>query len=166
MVGYRTGLSVATVESAKLMLAEATRIDVVKYIRDKAEALRQYAKQAGDSLGSAEPRRPDSVACRAACRWNWFRSWSASRGRYSYCNFIPRWNELRECWTETHIAPTTAHRWQKIAEVPEDTLRGTSASCATKWRTDHGSVPSAWPRTNRGQPWSRDGLYSGPLPLQ
>ena len=48
-----TALTRSTVERAKLMLAEVNAVDVVKNIRDKAEALRQYMKQAGWS-GSAE----------------------------------------------------------------------------------------------------------------
>lgn len=124
MVGARTGLSPAVVEHAKLMLAEATRIDVVKDIRDKAEALRQYAKQAGDSLEAQNLAAEIKLRAerRAGELVSELEREQGKRTDLQLHSTMER--SYREVLAETHIAPTTAHRWQKIAEVPEDTFEG------------------------------------------
>jgi hypothetical protein len=53
---------------AKRELALVTRIDEIKEIRDKAEALRAYAKQAGESL---EMQITRCYRFRCLLWWNW-----------------------------------------------------------------------------------------------
>lgn len=100
-------------------LAEARTIDEVKHVRDRAEALRLYSKQAGESLEMqnaiaeiklrAERRAAELLAELPRGR----------AGRPGRNSSQPATN-FEDALRELEIPRSTAYRWQAEATVPED----------------------------------------------
>lgn len=103
-------------ESLRL-LAEAKTIDEVKNIRDKAEALRMYVKQQGESLEIQNVAA--EIKIRAERRAGWLLAempknvGAATRLHDATTPSPPSLEDLG-------IDKFQSHRWQKIATVPED----------------------------------------------
>lgn len=99
-------------EQARTALAAAHRIDEVKDIRDKAEALRAYARQAGDIEmfnWAAE------IKLRAERRAGEMLSDMAERGERA----LSGKESHRETLKTLGLAKNESHRWQRAAAVPE-----------------------------------------------
>ena len=131
-----TELTPAIVERVKLMLAEVHNLDTIKDIRDKAEALRQYAKQAGDSWEAQNHAAEIKV-------WSERRGGELLRelergepsrlrdddGMFTVDSMMESTvSPYRSALTESDIAPTTAHRWQLLATIPEEVFSETISS--------------------------------------
>lgn len=99
-------------EKARYELAQATRIDEVKVIRDKAQALRAYIKQQGESLTMqnqcaeitlrAERRAGEMLADNESIH--------AGGGALSHDTTLP----------DLGISKDQSSNWQKIAGMPEE----------------------------------------------
>lgn len=111
--------AIAHLTRAKADLAAATTIQEVKQIRDKAEALRTYQRQAG--LGLEAQNLCAEIKLRAERRAGELLSETprAERGRpvktLHAATILPRLKDLG-------IERTEAHRWQAIASVSETRL--------------------------------------------
>lgn len=131
---HQNGVTLATVEQAKIMLAQVSAVDVAKDIRDKAEALRQYMKQAGDGLQAQNYAA--EIKLRAERRGGeLLRELERAPGARTDVqphSTMEQGSEYRAALTDNNIAPVTAHRWQAIASIPEDqfdeVISGTLAS--------------------------------------
>ena len=100
----------------------AKKIDEVKEIRDKAEALRVYAKQQGQGLEMQNACA--EIKIRAERRaGELLREMERSKGGYA-CLFQPEtsMSEYSAALSEANVSRATAHRWQTIAELPEETF--------------------------------------------
>lgn len=105
-------------DKAKTALAKATKIDDVKQIRDKAEALRAYARQSGESLEMqnqcaeiklrAERRGGELIAKMP-------KQHGGKRDRMGLQRETPLPLELKD----VGISKIQSHRWQKIAGLPQ-----------------------------------------------
>ena len=105
---------------AKQELALAKEIDEVKEIRDKAEALRMYARQAGHSLDMqnqcaeikirAERRAGEMLIIRPK------QHGARPADKPSATGSHDETPSLRELG----IKKMQSHRWQKIASIPEE----------------------------------------------
>lgn len=114
-------------EAAKRALAEARTIDEVKQIRDKAEALRLYVKQQGDSLEMqndiaeiklrAERRAGELLAEMEKAKGNA----GTMAGRDSSGGFILKPPEGdAPTLADLGISKSQSHRWQIEASLPEE----------------------------------------------
>ena len=107
-------------------IAQAHRVDDVKDIRDRAAALRQYARQVGESLENQN--RMAEIKLRAERRagellGEFERNEGAGAGRPSIIestvDSIIEPSPYRTALIENNIANGTAGRWQQIARLPE-----------------------------------------------
>lgn len=102
---------------AKRELALATKIDEVKEIRDRAEALRVYAKQAGEGL--IMQNQCAEMKIRAERRGGELlgeqekHKGAATPSHDKRALFLPKLKDLG-------IDHNQSHRWQQIASVPEE----------------------------------------------
>ena len=105
-------------EQARTALAEAHRVDEVKAIRDKAQALAAYARQAKDNelIGWATEikvraeRRAGEMLAQVE---------RAQAGRPAKNSFHDGTN-YQQALKENGVAKVTAHRWQQLAAIPEE----------------------------------------------
>lgn len=105
-------------DAARVALAEARSIDEVKAIRDKAEALRLYARQAGESLEMQNDIA--EIKLRAERRaGELLKEIERSQGGRPAGNTDQPGPSFRSEIDDAGIAATTAKRWQAIAGVPE-----------------------------------------------
>lgn len=102
------------VAQARQALEQAKTIDEVKLIRDKAEALRGYAKQAGDSLELQQ------AACEVKIR-------AERKAGAMLAASVPKGRPAKKDTTmgsfslaDIGITNNQSSRWQLIASVPED----------------------------------------------
>lgn len=105
-------------DAARVALAEARSIDEVKAIRDKAEALRLYARQAGESLEMQNDIAEIKLRAERRAGELLKEVERAERGRpigktLHDATFIP------PTLADLGIERTQSHRWQAIADVPE-----------------------------------------------
>lgn len=104
---------------AKQEIALATKIDEVKEIRDKAEALRIYSKQAGHSFEMQN--QCAEIKVRAERRaGELLREKESAQGKRT--DLVPRWNQVdnKKTLDDLGISKKQSHRWKQIASIPED----------------------------------------------
>ena len=106
------------------LLTTVTRIDEAKDIRDKAEALRVYARQAGESLQNQN--KIAAIKLRAERRTGQLLK-ELERGtpgvKPDELKTIEVFNsEYRAALIENNIAQTTANRFQSLDDIPEETF--------------------------------------------
>ena len=110
------------------LIETVSRVDEVKDIRDKAEALRVYAKQAGESLQNQN--KVAAIKLRAERRIGELLG-ELERGQGNRFTVehstmeSSTFSEYRTALTENNIAQTTANRFQSLAEIPEDIFEET-----------------------------------------
>ena len=119
--------ALAKLSAATYALAEAKTLDDVKHIIDIAEAARTYARAA--RLGLEAANHAAEVKLRAERKAGELlqqleRAPGPGRGNTEEKIFqagksFPE-SEYRAVLTDSDIAPTTAHRWQTVAQVPEE----------------------------------------------
>lgn len=113
--------ALAKLSAATTALAQARTLDEVKQIIDIAEAARTYARAA--KLGLEASNHAAEVKLRAERKaGELLQQLERSKGgdRHS-STFQPGiLSEYRAVLTESEIAPTTAHRWQTVAQVPDE----------------------------------------------
>lgn len=112
--------SLTRYDSMRLAIMEAHSIDDVKEIRDKAEALRQYAKQAGESLENQNMIA--EIKLRAERRaGELLRDTNRSEGGRppKTPDSVSVVSEYRQVLEQAQLPERTAQRWQDIAAVPE-----------------------------------------------
>lgn len=116
--------ALAKLSAATYALAEAKTLDDVKQIMDIAEAARTYAKAA--KLGLEAANHAAEVKLRAERKAGELLQ-QLERGhgnRFtvedSRLESSTNGSEYRTVLTENDIAPTTAHRWQTVATVPDE----------------------------------------------
>lgn len=105
---------------AKAEIERATSIDEIKSIRDKAEALRLYAKQAGES--HEVQNRIAEIKVRAERKGGELLAAMAENGgRQSQGgDRKSKSHDATLKLADLGISRTQSHRWQRIAAVPED----------------------------------------------
>lgn len=106
-----TQSSLALVSKARMALEQAKTIDDVKDLRDKAEAVRQYAKQAGESL------EVQNAAAEVKLRAE--RKAGEMLAEMEKHNGDPRLQGATRL-SDLGIEKTQSHRWQRAASVPAD----------------------------------------------
>lgn len=120
MIADTTAL--AKLDKAVTWLAEARTLDEVKRIVDIAEAARTYARAA--KLGLEAYNHAAEVKVRAERKAGEMlrqleRGSGPGRGNKTNSNMENVLSEYREVLTDNEIPNTTAHRWQQLAEMPE-----------------------------------------------
>lgn len=115
--------ALARLSAATQALAEASTLDEIKSIIDIAEAAKTYARAA--KLGLEAANNAAEIKLRAERKaGELLAQLERDKGgdRHS-STFQPGiLSEYRAVLTESEIAPTTAHRWQTIATIPEETF--------------------------------------------
>lgn len=117
--------SITNYDKMKSAIITAQRVDDVKEIRDKAEALRQYAKQVGESLENQNAMA--EIKLRAERRSGELLS-EMERGKSNPNGVnqhveVPRHDvgepqsEYTHALAENNINERTAQRWQRIAKI-------------------------------------------------
>lgn len=106
-------------DAARVALAEARSIDEVKAIRDKAEALRLYVRQAGESLEMQNDIA--EIKLRAERRaGELLHEQELSKGGRPAENRLQRVTGfVPPTLADLGIDKAKSHRWQAIADVPE-----------------------------------------------
>ena len=99
-------------DAARTALAEAASVDEVLVIRNKAEALRAYIRQSGESLEMQN--RCAEIRIRAERRAGELLT-GIEKGR-------PRKGDTMSPLSKLGVTKKQSSRWQKIASVPEDVL--------------------------------------------
>lgn len=111
--------ALAKLSAATTALAQARTLDEVKQIMDIAEAARTYARAA--KLGLEAANHAAEIKLRAERKAGELLQQLERDKPKPYSkleNGLP--SEYRTVLTENDIAPTTAHRWQAVATVPDD----------------------------------------------
>lgn len=103
----------ALISQARTALAKASTIDEVRTIRDKAEAVRVYAKAAGESLELQNSAA--EIKIRAERKAGELLAKMGLRGGDRKSNSHDASLKL----SEVGISYSQSHRWQKLASVPE-----------------------------------------------
>jgi len=135
-VGNKTETKLVEFNKARVALANATRIDEVKNIRDKAEALRAYAKQSGESLEMQN--QCSEIKIRAERRAGEILGEQEKNegGRpiknpsHDVRSFQP------SKYSDLGIKYKQASRWQKIAEIPEEVFEKHIVETKSKSKKD------------------------------
>lgn len=117
--------ALANLSAATTALAEARTLEDVKRILDVAEAARTYARAA--KLGLDAANYATEIKLRAERKAGDLLA-QLERGTYDRGNQyvaksqpgIQPPSEYRTIITENDIAPTTAHRWQTVATIPDE----------------------------------------------
>lgn len=114
--------ALAKLSAATTALAEAKTLDEIKHILDLAEAARTYARAA--KLGLEAQNHAAEIKLRAERKAGEMLG-ELERGphggdRHSSSFQSGNLNDYRQVLTENDIAPTTAHRWQTVATLPEE----------------------------------------------
>lgn len=112
--------ALAKLSAATAALAEARSLDEVKHVIDMAAAARVYARAA--KLGLEAANHAAEIKVRAERKAGELlqqleRDKPGPRGELN--SRAESNSEYRAVLTENDIAPTTAHRWQLVARVPE-----------------------------------------------
>lgn len=116
------------------ILDTVSRVDEAKDIRDKAEALRVYARQAGESLRNQN--KVAAIKIRAERRIGELLNDLAEQTEKGGDRRSEIFNDsmmeslktdtvYRAALTDNNIAPTTANRFQSLAVIPEDIFEET-----------------------------------------
>jgi hypothetical protein len=108
-------------EAARTALAEAHRIDEVKDIRDKAEAMAAYARQAHDT---AMIEMATEIKVRAEIRGGELLKLMGERGERHNGrgnNKSPELasHDVRPTLSDLGVTENESSRWQRLAEIPE-----------------------------------------------
>jgi len=101
-------------DKAKYELSLATKIDEIKEIRDKAEALRAYTKQVGESLEMQN--QCAEIKIRAERRAGELIPDMKEQGKRTDLTSLHNESKLKEAG----ISESQSHRWQTIAKMPEE----------------------------------------------
>ncbi len=105
--------------AARQALIAARTIDEVKDVRDKAEALRLYMKQAGESLEMQNDVA--EIKLRAERRaGEILRDMEKADGGDAQRTRFQAGTESPPTYAEMGLSKTQAHRWQAIAAMPEE----------------------------------------------
>ena len=114
--------ALAKLSAATYALAEAKTLDDVKRIIDIAEAARTYARAA--KLGLEAANHAAEVKLRAERKaGELLQQLERDKGGRPAENSFQAgtsFSEYRAVLTDSDIAPTTAHRWQTVAQVPDE----------------------------------------------
>lgn len=115
--------ALAKLSAATYALAEAKTLDDVKQIMDIAEAARTYARAAKLGLEAANHAaevklRAERKAGEMLAQLERDQMAGLKRGPSFQAGMTE--SEYRTVLTENDIAPTTAHRWQTVATVPDE----------------------------------------------
>lgn len=102
-------------ETARTALAEAHRVDEVKDIRDKAQAMAAYAKQAKDT---ALVQWATEIKVRAERRAGEMLRVSAETGER--VTGRPEKLSQAETLSDLGISRTQSSRWQQVASIPDE----------------------------------------------
>lgn len=103
-------------ETARTALAEAHRVDEVKDIRDKAQAMAAYAKQARDT---ALVQWATEIKVRAERRAGEMLRASAETGERASRGRPPE-NNKPSTLEDLGISDKQSHRWQQVASIPDE----------------------------------------------
>lgn len=106
-------------EAAKQALAEARSIDEVKDIRDKAEALRLYVRQQGESLEMQNDIAEIKLRAERRAGELLAEIDRVPQGKSSSAMDEPTYTEVLQ---SNGLSYGSADRWQKIAAIPEPTF--------------------------------------------
>lgn len=109
--------SLARLNKARRELALLTRIDEIKVIRDKAEALRMYCRQAGESLEMQNECA--EIKVRAERRAGQLLQDTGRKKGETDKTIISQNGILLPTLKELRIEPKQSMRWQMIAGIPE-----------------------------------------------
>lgn len=104
--------------AAKRALALATSVDEIKDVRDKAEALRLYSKQAG--YGLEMQNQCAEIKIRAERRGGEILIEMKERGERKGGHGGDRQSSSTKELEDVGVSKKQSHRWQRIASVPED----------------------------------------------
>ena len=127
--GTGTATKLVRYEQARTALAEAHRVDEVKAIRDKAQALAAYARQAKDNDLIAWATEIKVRAERRAGELPAQVEHAIGAGREKFMSRDTRnQQDLKE-----RASPKTAPRWQQLAAIPEEQFEGRSTSRRRSW---------------------------------
>lgn len=113
-------------------IAECHRVDEVKDIRDKAMALEMYAKQASNTIAERNAcdirlraERKVGQMLKDLQRASPTEAAAKSHERYESCvsnDATSKKSEYAQTLQQTGISRQTAHRYQRLAELPESTF--------------------------------------------
>lgn len=104
------------IASARAQIEQARSIDDLREIRDKAEAIRAYMKQAGESL--VVQNQAAEIKVRAERRAGELLAGMDGMGEHGG-------DRKSSCTTKLDdlgLSKSQSHRWQTIASIPEDTF--------------------------------------------
>jgi hypothetical protein len=112
--------ALARLDTAAHMLAEAKSLNEVKHVVDIAEAARTYARAA--KLGRKAQNHAAELSIRAQRKaGEMFKRLERSpAGRPENCGTRAAISEYKAAIVESDTDDRQAHRWQAIADVPED----------------------------------------------
>ena len=117
-------------DAARIAIEKACSVDEVKNIHDKAEALRAYLKQSGQSL--IMQNQCAEIKLRAEHRGGeLFKDIPREGGGQPKKNWVhdgPSSTELQIAQEESGIKQSTRKRWEAIASIPEDEFEAHIAS--------------------------------------
>ncbi len=106
-------------QAARRAIAEARRVDEVKDIRDKAEAIRLYATQAG--LGTEMINDAAEIKLRAERRGGeLIAQIERQPGKRSDTTSSQAGTRLQQVLSEADVSRAQADRWQQVAAIPTE----------------------------------------------